>query len=163
MRKAVPISLKEEHKAELSALVNRGGTAQKHAQRCRIVLLAAEGNGNASIGNKLGVSRQKVARWRARYQEAGMPGLLRDRAGRGRPAKIKPEDKAELIRRTLEETPPMATQWSTRRMAAVSGLAASSVGLIWRNHGVKPHLVRCQRSLKTGHDWSLQNRPLLRG
>ena len=36
----------------------------------------------------------------------------------------------------------MATQWSTRRMAAVSGLAASSVGLIWRNHGVKPHLVR---------------------
>jgi len=96
MRKAVPISLKEEHKAELSALVNRGGTAQKHAQRCRIVLLAAEGNGNASIGNKLGVSRQKVARWRARYQEAGLPGLLRDRAGRGRPAKIKPEDKARI-------------------------------------------------------------------
>jgi transposase len=24
-------------------------------------------------------------------------------------------------------------------------------------------LACCQRSLKTGHDWSLQNRPLLRG
>ena len=142
MRKAAPINLKEEQKAELSAWAKRGGTPQKHAQRCRIVLLAAEGNGNEWIGNKLGMSRQKVARWRGRYLESGLPGLLRDRAGRGRPAKIKPEDKAELIRRTLEETPPMATQWSTRRMAAVSGLAASSVGLIWRNHGVKPHLVR---------------------
>jgi len=142
MRKAAPVNLKEEQKAELSAWAKRGGTPQKHAQRCRIVLLAAEGNGNEWIGNKLGMSRQKVARWRERYLESGLPGLLRDRAGRGRRAKIKPEDKAELIRRTLEETPPMATQWSTRRMAAVSGLAASSVGLIWRNHGVKPHLVR---------------------
>jgi hypothetical protein len=35
----------------------------------------------------------------------------------------------------------MATQWSTRRMAAVGGLATSSVGLIWRNHAVNPHLV----------------------
>ena len=108
---------------------------------CLIVLLAAEGKDNEWIGHNLGFTRRKVARWRSRSLESGLPGLLRERAGRGRPAKIKPEDKAELIRRTLEETPPMATQWSTRRVAAVAGLAASSVGLIWRNHAVNPHLV----------------------
>ena len=36
-------------------------------------------------------------------------------------------------------------------MAAVSGLAASSVGLIWRNHGLKPHLVR-------GFNWGTNKR-----
>jgi transposase len=142
MRKAVPVNLNKEQVEELSALANTGSAPQKLAQRCRIVLLAAEGKDNESIGNNLGFTRQKVARWRARYLESGLPGLLRERAGRGRPAKIKPEDKAELIRRTLEETPLLATQWRTRRMAAVSGLAPSSVGLIWRNHGVKPHWVR---------------------
>jgi transposase len=71
-----------------------------------------------------------------------LAGLLKDKAGRGRPAKIKAEQKAEVVRRTLEETPEMATQWSTRRMGRECGMAASTVALIWQAHGLKPHLAR---------------------
>jgi len=142
MRKAPEIQLDEESKSQLRSLARGGKTSQRLEQRCRIVLAASEGMGDEAIAKREGVSRQKSARWRARYLGAGLAGLLKEKAGRGRPSKIKPEQKAEVVRRTLEESPEMATQWSTRRMARASGMAASSVSLIWRAHGLKPHLAR---------------------
>jgi len=142
MRRAPEVRLDEEQKAELRAWARGGKTPQRLAKRCRIVLLAAEGMTDTQIGESEAVSRQKAARWRARYREEGLAGLLKDKPGRGRPARIKPEEKAEVVRRTLEETPEMATEWSTRRMARESGMAPSSVALIWRAHGLKPHLAR---------------------
>jgi transposase len=131
-----------EQKAGLGALAKSGRTTQRLAQRCRIVLRAAEGMTDEAIGKEEMVSRQKAARWRARYLQKGLAGLLKDKAGRGRPAKIKAEQKAEVVRRTLEETPEMATQWSTRRMGRECGMAASTVALIWQARGLKPHLAR---------------------
>jgi transposase len=142
MRISPEVKLDEEQKAELSAWARSGRTQQRLAKRCRIVLAAAEGLTDTAIGEREGVSRQKAARWRARYLEAGLAGLLKDKPGRGRPALIKPERKAEVVRRTLEETPEIATEWSTRRMAKQSGMAPSTVALIWQAHGLKPHLSR---------------------
>src|SRR5690606_9848589 len=142
MRRSPEVELNEEQKAELNEWVKSGRTEQRLAKRCRIVLAAAEGMTDPAIGEREGVSRQKAARWRARYREAGLAGLLKDKPGRGRPATIEPERKAEVVRRTLEETPEMATEWSTRRMAKESGMAPSTVALIWQAHGLKPHLAR---------------------
>jgi transposase len=142
MRRSPEVKLDEARKAELSAWVKSGRTEQRLAKRCRIVLAAAEGLTDMAISAREGVSRQKAARWRKRYLEAGLAGLLKDKPGRGRPATIKPERKAEVVRRTLEGTPEMATEWSTRRMAKESGMAPSSVALIWKAHGLKPHLAR---------------------
>jgi transposase len=119
MRKAREIHLDGEQKAELGALAQSVRTTHRLAQRCRIVFGAAEGMTGGAIGKEGRVSRQKAARWRARYLQKGLAGLLKDKAGRGRPAKIKAEQKAEVVRRTLEETPEMATQWSTRARAGL--------------------------------------------
>ena len=45
----------------------------------------------------------------------------------------------EVIVRTLEATPPDATHWSTRSMAAGVGLSQSAVSRIWRAFGLQPH------------------------
>ena len=45
----------------------------------------------------------------------------------------------EVVVKTLEETPPDATHWSTRQMAEAVGISASSVSKIWRAFGLKPH------------------------
>jgi transcriptional regulator with XRE-family HTH domain len=42
---------------------------------------------------------------------------------------------------TLEPTPNNATHWSRTSMAARSGLSKSTIGRIWRNFGLKPHLA----------------------
>ncbi len=46
-----------------------------------------------------------------------------------------------MIVKTLEETPKDATHWSTRSMAAATGMSQSAVSRIWRAFGLKPHLM----------------------
>jgi transcriptional regulator with XRE-family HTH domain len=48
-----------------------------------------------------------------------------------------------VITKTLEERPSTGdTQWSTRSMAAATGMSQSTVSRIWRAFGLKPHLVQ---------------------
>ena len=50
------------------------------------------------------------------------------------------DDRIEaLIAATLETTPPDATHWSTRSMAAHLGLSQSMVSRVWRAFGLAPH------------------------
>jgi transposase len=44
-----------------------------------------------------------------------------------------------VIVKTLEEKPPDATHWSTRSMAAATGMSQSAISKIWRAFGLQPH------------------------
>jgi len=44
-----------------------------------------------------------------------------------------------VIGKTLEEQPPNATHWSTRSMAAATGMSQTAVSRIWRAFGLKLH------------------------
>jgi hypothetical protein len=55
--------------------------------------------------------------------------------------KIGDADVEAVVVRTLEETPSDAAHWSTRDLAAKSGMSASSVGRIWKAFGLKPWLT----------------------
>jgi transposase len=46
-----------------------------------------------------------------------------------------------VIVKTLEEQPANATHWSTRSMAAATGMSQTAVSRIWRAFGLKPHKV----------------------
>ena len=48
----------------------------------------------------------------------------------------------QVVTKTTTERPSEATHWTARAMARAVGIAASSVQKIWRDHGLKPHLVR---------------------
>jgi transposase len=65
--------------------------------RARIVLLAAEGLANKEIAARLGTTPQTVCKWRKRFYEEGLSGLLEDRPRSGRPPTFSPrdEDRAE--------------------------------------------------------------------
>ena len=49
---------------------------------------------------------------------------------------------AWIVRKTLEEKPSNATHWSRASMAKAVGVSESTVGRIWRAHGLKPHRSR---------------------
>jgi len=135
---AMPIELTDEEFAQLQAWARRRTSAQALAQRSRIVLLAADGLKNVEIARELGVHRPMVTKWRNRFAELRLEGLV-DEPRPGRPRTITDEQVEEVIVRTLETTPKDATHWSTRSMAAEVGLSREAVGRIWRAFGLAPH------------------------
>ena len=49
---------------------------------------------------------------------------------------------AEIVRKTTQEKPANATHWSTRSLAKVMNVSDSMVRRVWRDSGLKPHLVK---------------------
>ena len=137
-RVAVTISLSDDERAELEALSRRRKTSQGLARRARIVLAAAEGLENKEIAVRLEASADTVGKWRRRYAAEGLDGLY-DEPRPGAPRQIGDDAIAEVVRLTLEETPPDATHWSLRSMARASGHAPSTIHRIWRAFGLQPH------------------------
>ena len=86
------------------------------------------------------VTAQTVGKWRRRFVEGGVDGLL-DEPRPGAPRTIDDAKVESVIVRTLESLPRAATHWSTRTMARAAGISVSSVGRIWRAFGLQPHRV----------------------
>jgi len=110
-------------------------------ERARILLAAAAGKHTERTALELGIARQTVARWRLRFSQYGIAGIEKDAPRSGRPRLILPHKIDEIVSRTTRETPPSATHWSTRTLAQATGISPSSVGRIWRAHGLQPHRI----------------------
>ena len=141
MRVAVKIVLSDDEIKELSRISKSRSVSVRLAERSRIVLLSSKGLTNEEIGAELGITRQKAGRWRDRYAERGLEGISCDASRPGRKPKISARKVARVIRLTTQTTPEGATHWSQRLMAEKVGISMSSVGRIWKSHGLKPHRV----------------------
>ena len=142
MRTSKRIEVSDEDRVQLNQVVRNGNTPQKVALRARIVLLSANSTATSEIMRQLGTSTPTITRWRKRYETNGIPGLLKDRSRPGRKKRIEDTKVHEVVERTLREKPHHATHWSTRSMAAAVGLSPASIQRIWKEHGLKPHLIR---------------------
>ncbi len=142
-RRGTPLALLEltaDERETLERWARRPKSAQALAMRCRIVLACAEGASNSEVADRLRVNRNTVNKWRKRFVEDRLDGL-HDEPRPGAPRSIGDDDVERVIVATLEQTPRNATHWSTRSMAAATGMSQSTVSRIWRAFGLKPHLV----------------------
>jgi transposase len=148
---AVSIELTEGEHETLSRWARRRRSAAGLAQRSRIVLACAQGLTNTAVAEQVGVSVPTVRRWRGRFAQQRLDGLL-DEPRPGQPRKISDEQVEEVIVKTLETAPPDGgTHWSTRQMAAATGLNQTAVSRIWRAFALQPHRVE---------HWKLSKDPL---
>jgi transposase len=111
-------------------------------QRAQIVLMAADGVLNKDIAQQLGTTRPTVQLWRQRFLALRLPGLQKDAPRPGRIPSITSEKITQVVEATLHSTPTNATHWSTRSMANVQGISEATVRRIWRQHNLKPHLMK---------------------
>jgi transposase len=130
--------LSDDERRTLTAWANRPKSTQRLALRARIVLACADQPSNTAVAQQLGVCRTTVGTWRSRFVARRLEGLT-DEPRPGAPRTVTDEEVERVVTRTLEAMPTNATHWSTRRMAAASGLSQSTVGRIWRAFGLKPH------------------------
>ena len=75
-RTAKALSLGDEERAELEALTRATSVSAGVAARARIVLLAADATPNHQIAELVGVSRPTVNKWRERFSEQRLAGLV---------------------------------------------------------------------------------------
>jgi transposase len=141
MRVAAAIVLETKEREALERLSRSRSTPVRLAERSKIVLLAAQGKTNGEIAEELGITRQKVGRWRDRYHQFGLAGIEKDAPRPGRKQKISPRRVKQVVELTTQEKPEGATHWSRRLMAERINISESSIGRIWRAHGLKPHRV----------------------
>ena len=139
-RRAVAVVLSDEEREVLQRWARRPKSSQALALRCRIVLGAAAGELNKSMAARLGCSEATASKWRRRFAERRLEGLF-DEPRPGPPRAITDEMVENVVVKTLEEAPGGATHWSTRSMAAATGMSQTAISRIWRAFGLKPHLT----------------------
>jgi transposase len=103
------------------------------------------------VAEKLAVTKQMVGKWRRRFLEHRLDGLL-DEPRPGAPRRITDAKVERVVTATLESTPRNATHWSTRSMAEHTGLSRSTIHRVWRAFGLQPHRTE---------NFKLSNDPLL--
>jgi transposase len=143
-RRLVPFELNEVERETLERFVRRRKTAQQLALRSRIVLRCSDGISNRDVAKQLRVHEATVCKWRKRFVEQRLDGLL-DEPRPGTPRKTSDETVERIITTTLESTPPDATHWSTRDLAKRIGVSQSTVSRVWRAFNLQPHRVKTFR------------------
>jgi transposase len=140
------MSLAEDERVELRALVSSRKVSAAVATRVRIVLWMGEGRKRVETAALAGVSLPTVDRWVDRYAAEGIAGLT-DRS-RAAPREQVPSWVPARILALTRETPPDSTglsHWSSRQMVdylkRAEGVTVSwhYVAKLWRLHGLKPH------------------------
>lgn len=140
--KLEPLLLSVDEQAVLERWTRRATSTQALALRARIVLACAgpEASAIVAVTQELRATADTVRKWRRRFLAERLDGLA-DEPRPGRPPNISVDQVEAVMVTTLEQLPRNATHWSRSSMAQHSGLSTSTVGRIWRQFQLKPHLA----------------------
>ena len=140
------IALSEQERNELDKAVSSRMTPVRLVARAKAIRMAAAQIPSYKIAKHLGVGTNTIGRWRRRYAEERMLGIIKDRP-RGANHGGKQTVDQELLRKkiiatTTQKKPKGATHWSTRTMAKALEVTHSFVNRVWQEAGLKPHLYK---------------------
>jgi len=131
------VTLTQRERLALESLARARSSPARTVLRARIVLKSAQGLSAPQIAARLECNVNTVREWRSRFLARGLEGL-KERRGRGRPARFVGEREGQIVAQTLQ-APANATHWSVRRLGKKAGVSKSTVHRIWRRYNLQPH------------------------
>ena len=146
-RPVATLVLTNEERETLRTWTRQPKCPQALALRARVILLCASGRSNTEAAADLHITVQTVGKWRQRFIEKRLDGLL-DEHRPGTPRKLSAADVDRVLGLTLDSVPAHAAHWSTRTLAEASGLSRASVHRIWRAFSLQPHRPETFRLLR---------------
>ena len=126
-KKKYLVTLDNDERQQLAALLQSGTHATRKVTRARILLTAAEGWEDNASAAALSVGRATVERLRQRFVEEGL-GALDERPRPGIPPKLDAKAEARLIAEACSNAPEGRQRWTLHLLAdcvVALGLAAS--------------------------------------
>jgi transposase len=150
-RVATSIVLSPEEHTAMAAWSKGRSLPFRLVQRAQIIALAAAGTSSQDIAQTLDISRPTVQLWRERFLALRLPGLEKDAPRPGRIPTLSPRKIQAVVEATLHTRPPNATHWSVRSMAQAQGISRMAVQRIWKQHNLKPHLVKTFKLSRDQH------------
>ncbi|MEK7717160.1 MAG: IS630 family transposase [Pseudomonadota bacterium] len=151
MHTAPPIVLSPSERTTLATWERGRSFPLRLMQRARIITLASDGVLNQDIARELEISRPTVQLWRERFLALRVAGLEKDAPRPGRLPSIPERKVRAVVDATLRTKPPAATHWSIRTMAEAQGISPMSVQRIWKQHNLKPHLIKTFKISRDKH------------
>jgi transposase len=140
-RPKAELRVSDVERRELVRLAKRAHVNRLLAFRARLVLLCAATSTDTAVARRCRTTNATVGKWRRRFLERRLDGLY-DEPRVGGPRTISDDEVEAVIVKTLETTPRGETHWSTRTMAAKTGMSHTMIGRIWRTFGLQPHVTR---------------------
>ena len=106
--------------------------------RAKQILSLADGMTYEQVVTMLGTTKPTIARWKARFEQAGIAGLEPRHRG-SRPRSATPAVQARVIRRVQQKPPDGSTHWSCRKLATELKMSHATVQRILAQAKLQPH------------------------
>ena len=136
---AKPIQLKDAEREELRQMSIARSLPAGDVQRARMILMLADGRSYTEIQERLQTTAPTISRWKKRFQQQGINGLLEVRHPGQKPKVITAKLQARVLEVTRRKPKDGSTHWSLRKLARELKISKDVVHRIWRTAGVKPH------------------------
>ena len=141
-KKKYLVTLEDDERQQLEALLHSGTHATRKVPRARILLKAAAGVEDSAIAAALSVGRATVERTRRRFVEEGL-GALEERPRPGTLPKLDAKAQARLSAEACSAAPAGRQRWTLQLLAdrvVVLGLAVAysykSVRRVLKKHSL---------------------------
>src|SRR3954468_13166099 len=101
--------------------------------------MLAEGVPYRIIQERLDTTAPTISRWKERFLQQRVAGLIEMRHPGQKPSVITPALQAKVLEATRRKPKDGSTHWSCRKLAAQLGVSKDTVQRIWHRAGLKPH------------------------
>ena len=137
---AAIIHLTPAEENSLRQCLRSGTTEQRTVERARVILLAHEGRSTQQIAQTLHTRPARVSKWRQRFAQHGLAGLL-DSFRSGRPKQYDDATEKRILAQLDKDPPAGYATWSGGLLAQTLGKVSDDE--VWRV--LRKHRISLQR------------------
>src|SRR5580692_1933468 len=136
---AEPLVVTDQEREELQQMTQSRMLPAGDVMRARMILLLADGVAYQKIQNLLDTTAPTMARWKRRFLDHRIAGLMEELHPGQQPSGRTPKLQAKVLSAIKEGPKDGSTHWSCRKLAAKFKVSKDTVQRILAQADVRPH------------------------
>src|SRR5450759_1317758 len=133
------VTLTSEEGIELAQMTQSRTLPAGDVFRARLILMLADQFSYRTIEERLDTTAPTISRWKNRFLQDRITGLLETRHPGQKPFVITPALQAKILEATRRKPKDGSTHWSCRKLAQHLGVSKDAIHRVWHTAGLKPH------------------------